>query len=313
MLNPGGESSESGSGNEAVDYGQILQQHETAANEHATAIAEQGKTVDQLRRQLGESQQVIGRVRQAFTGEQDRQPAPHERAISKHQEILDYYLQQGIEAERQGKPMPLTISNGVQLAQFAIEQTTLNNELKQELAAVKQAIARQENPDYQLTDRAAAAMEGMLEEGLAQVYGTDPAYDRTRQSQFTAVANRITEEIKDLMKNEPATWNQIRRQPTAMRRMVNHFVHEMLPPRAREIMEQQRIQATPQPVEELYQAFHEAREQMMSAKNAETQQQFSDLMTTIRQQIFATQGEARRAPQGRPSLQQLFGSARRAG
>ncbi len=294
-------SSENSSGSDeggAVDYGEILQSHEQA-------FKQQSKTVDQLRRSLDQSTETMGRVKRAFAGDDPPEQNPLEAAIKGHEELMDYFLQQGLEAERQGRAIPLTVTLGTKLAQQGIEAEKRYAKLEAKFEKLNRSVQRQEDPNFQLTDRAAAAMEGMLQDGLSQVYGGDPSSERTRNAQFAAVAGRITEEIQDLQKNDPGTWDKIRRNPAAMRKMVNYFVQDQLPPRVREMLENQRVQDTVMTTRELHSAFAQANDARLNTENEREAEQYSNIMDSIRQEIIARQyGKGRRNEN--PSLNELL-------
>lgn len=295
------ESSGESSGDEGgvVDYAQILA-------EQNQALSQQSKTVDQLRRQLGESSETMSRVKKAFTGEQEQRVDPSQARINEHEQFLDYFLQQGLEAERRGQPIPLTVTLGSKLAQENIASEKRAAKLEAKLAQLEGKINRQEDTGYRLTDQAAAVMEGMLQEGLAQVYGDDESSERTRAAQFEAVAGRISEEIKDLMKNDPKVWDKVRRNPASLRKMVNHFVGELIPPKARQMLENQRIQDVEQSTDELYIAFNQAKQMLENAGSDREIHEYTRVMDSIRQDIIGRQYGGGGSRNGQPSLNKLL-------
>lgn len=282
----------------AIDYAEILAQHQQE-------FAKQGKTVSALTQKLSANEAQLQRVRKAFVGDEEEAPSEYQTRVGEHNKLMDYFLQQGLDAERAGKPMPLTVTLGTKLAQLGIQAEERAEKLERELAEIKQTLGRHSNPAFRQSEQAAAIMDGMVQEAVSQVYGDDPTLEVTRNVQYDAVCKRIDAEIRDLVKNEPQTWAKVRSNPQAMRRMVNHFMGELIPPAVRQQMEHQRIMDTPQTAQELWTAFNEARLGLESAETDRERAHYSKLMDEIRPDILALQGAARRDPQ-RPSLNRLL-------
>lgn len=289
-----------------VDYGQILaqQQHE---------LARTGKTVEALRSELGKSHDIIGRVQKAFTGEQEEKLSPYQQRMRQFDELAEYLDQEALESQRRGgQGLPITTKIGKQLAEYGREAEARAEKLEQELEQIKAQLKRQQNPAYQGLERAAFIMEGMVDEGLQQMYGADPGTKQIRAAQFNAVTARINEEIKDLMQNDPEALLKVQRNPKVMRNMVNHFMAEMLPPKVKAMMDEERIKNEPMDSRSLFQAFAEAREgyDAAVAKGDErTAQHFSNLITDIRRDILAQQIGGRRGGSiDKPSLNNLMSS-----
>lgn len=290
---------------QVIDYGEMLRNQQDE-------LARTGKTVEELRQELGKSHGVLGRVQKAFSGEEEEKLTPYQQRMREFDELATYLDQQSLESQKQGgQGLPITTKIGKQLATYGKEAEARAEKLEQEVAALKDAMKRQQNPAFQGLERAAFIMEGMVDEGLESLYGADANSKNIRAAQFNAVTARINSEIKDLMKNDPEALLKVQRNPKIMRKMVNHFMAEMLPPKVREMMDQERIQNTPMDVRDLYQAFAEAREQWQEAQSKgdeKSETQYSNLMTSIRHDILATQQGARRGgTPDKPSLNQLFG------
>lgn len=287
-----------------VDYGEILARHQA---EHART----GKTVESLRSELEQSRGVLGRVQKAFTGEQEKKLSPYQQRMQEFDELGQYLDQEALESQKRGgQGLPITTKIGKQLAEYGKAAEARAEKLEAELAQMKEAIKRQQNPAYQGLERAAFIMEGMVDEGLEQLYGAQDASKGIRAAQFNAVTVRINDEIKDLMANEPETLLKIQRNPKLMRKMVNHFMAEMLPPKVRQHMDNERIQNEPMGQQELWQAFAEAKrewETALSAGDERAAAHYSGLMTSVRHDILGGQQASRRnANPDRPSLNQLF-------
>lgn len=283
---------------QVVDYSEILARHQSE-------LARTGKTVESLKAELDKSHGVIGRVQKAFSGEEEKPLSPYQQRMQEYDDLGQYMSENGT-AEK----YPLTDKLGKHLINMGKQAEARAEKLEQELAEMKAQLKRQQNPAWQGLERAGHIMEGMVEDGLEQMYGKDPSARGIRAAQFNAVTARINEEIKDLMQNDPEALLKVQRNPKIMRNMVNQFMAEMLPPKVRTMLDEERIKNEPMTSRDLYQAFSEAREQWEEAQKAgdeRAEQEYSNLMTSIRHDILAAQQESRRGgnPE-RPSLNQLF-------
>lgn len=289
-----------------VDYGEILARHQTE-------LARSGKTVEALREELGKTHGTIDRVRKAFTGDQEQQVTPYQQRMRDFDDLAAYLDQEALENQKQGgQGLPITTKIGKQLAAYGKAAEARAEKLEQELEEIKAQIKRQQNPAFQGLERAGFIMEGMVDDALEQMYGAEATSKQIRASQFNAVTSRINEEIKDLMKNDPEALLKVQRNPKIMRQMVNHFMAEMLPPKVRTMMDEERIKNEPMDARTLYQAFAEAKEQLFEAQEKGDERSaatYSNLMDEIRRDILATQISGRRGGTvDKPSLNQLFSS-----
>ncbi len=266
---------------DAIDFGDILDQHRS----------EVGKTVEGLRGELHKSHGTLERVRKAFAGDDEGEKlTPYQKRMAAYKDLGQHIEREALENQKKGgQGLPLTTRLGKELADLGIQSEQRAEKLEAELAEIKAALKRQQNPAFQGLERAAFIMEGMIDDGLEALYGSDAQSKAIRSAQFNAVTARVNEEIKDLMKNDPDALLKVQRNPKIMRKMVNHFMAEMLPPKVRTMLDDQRIQNEPISQQELYQAFGEARQQLAEAESKGDERamtHYSNLMTDIRRDIL---------------------------
>lgn len=276
-----------------VDYSELLSQVENT-----------GKTVETLRADLARERTTNERVRRAFTGEDEKKKTPSQQRIEAYRDF-----QKSLEEETQGR-YPVTEKLGRKLSEIGAESEERFAKQEEEIERLKEELKRSRNPAYQGLERAAFIMEGMVDDALVSLYGSEPNSKGIRSAQFNAVTSRINEEIRDLLKNDPDALLQVQRNPKVMRNMVNHFMAEMLPPKVRERMEEDRIKSEPMDASELYQAFAEARDNMNEAEqngDEKAAAHYSNMMTEIRRDILGHQYQSRR--EGKPtSINKLMNS-----
>ncbi len=283
----------------AFDFSQILEQHKAE-------IERSGKTVESLRGELGRTHETMDRVKRAFTGDNERPVSPYQARIKEFQELGEY-------VDKEVGHLPATAKIGKQLAALGQESEARAERLERELADLKETLKRQDNPAIQGLERAAHIMEGMLQDGLEKLYGSDDRSEGIRSAQFDAVSRRINDEIKDLIKNDPKSLLKLQRNPKLMRNMVNQFTSEMLPPRVREMMEQESARNAPITTQDLYASFNEAKgfyEQAQEKGDAKAVESYSNLMDSIRQEILASKYGGRGGTAEKPTLSRLYSGSR---
>lgn len=284
--------------------------YSTHIEELRNQLAAERQQNSQLRQQFGQTQQTIERVQKAFSGKPEKEVDPIDTEIAEAEAMLDHFLAEAVKAERAGIQMPLTILNGTKTAQLALKYLNDKKAASARLSKLEQQVQRQGDPNFVSDERAFSSIEGMLDEAINQVYPEDP---RVADAQYNAVLKLVGDEIKDLKTKEPAKWAQVRRNPQLQRRLVQHFVHQSLPPRVRQMLEEKQLMETEQPVTELKEAFDEASTRARKALNDGNQDEYykwSNIATEIRQQMIGSMmGEAKQGR--RSSLNQVLGAYQR--
>lgn len=261
------------------------------------------RELEGLRNRTGEQEAILGRLRTAFAPEQPRvDPRAERRANAENQ--LDYYVQAALEAERAGKPMPLTANLAAQLFQWQIEQTEKEGQTAATLADLQAKLEAATNPNFQIDQRAYSVMDSQIMNAMSTIYGSGPEYQGQRAAQFKAVAAQVGTELKDLQKTDPGTWDEIRRDDRKIQRMVNYFVEQNLPPRARQILAQQQMENEPQTMEGLLGAFREAQ-----TAYKDDPRQLARVTPQIRAEILAEMMASRRN-NGRPRISGMYNGRR---
>lgn len=243
-------------GGEVVDFQRMLQAMQAKHGQETGAL--QG-ALRELQGKHGQAEQTLSKLRQVFVPTENA-PDPTQGKIAQYEEQLDYYLQQALEHERAGHKIPLTTNLAVQFFQSQIALETERAEWKRTMTTMQQKLDRVSNPDMRIDEQAFTSIDGHVISALDTIYGAGEEYFDQKKYQFRAVTSAIIDEIKDLKKNEPDLWDQIRRDPRRQQKMVLHFVERTIPPKARQILQDDQIRREPMAVNELWQAFREASE-----------------------------------------------------
>ncbi len=169
-----------------------------------------------------------------------------------------------------------------------IEQLQTNKQLTKDMAKIQKQMGQVSDPSHSIDQMAFSAIDSNIINGLNTVYGENEEMEQVKAQQFRSVAALITEEIKQLKQNDPETWDRIRRNPVDQKKLTNHFLQKVIPPRARQLMEDDRIRNTPTTFSDLMAAFKEANQ----IKDPEQRKQIQE---RIRQEMWAerTSGNTR--------------------
>lgn len=233
------------------------------------------------------NQAFLDRLRQAVVGEEKKSPSRKDELEGQ----LDHYLRAALEAERKGKPMPLTANLASQFFESQIRAEEEKAELQKRIDMLEKAAKRANDPRVQIDNAAYSDIDSLIENGVRAIYGVDDAYADQREHQFEAIARQIGNVIKQIRTEDPQTWNRLARNPGDRRKLVTHFIEKNIPPKARQVMEQERLRNTPLTVDDMMQAFGEAK----GIKDPKVKAQMT---TSLRRDILAESFAQRRGKGG---------------
>lgn len=263
-----------GGGEGSADISQILEQHRQALEQQTSLFGQSQNEIKTLKDQNAATQAVLDRIKNAVGGgkaEDAAEADPFAAQIQHYTGLIDEYLGAAIEHERQGKPIPLTVKNAIESFQGHIKQLELNRSMSAELAKLKQQVAKATDPSHAIDQQAYGNIDSFVISGLDTVYGHGDQMEEVKTAQFRTVTQQITNEVKRLHKEDPDMWDRIRRNPADQRKLVNHFIKLSVPPRARELMEEDQIRKTPVTLPMLQEAWQESKEIKDPAQRAKIQ------------------------------------------
>jgi hypothetical protein len=249
----GGQAATHFGGADTPDFNAML---EALQSERESESREWGQRYSQLESQHQRTSQTLDKIRQVFAPNEGDAPSHTEQRIAQWESQLDHYMQAAIDAERRGQPIPLTTNLAIQLFQGKIEQERERETFAQELRELRRGLDQAKNPDTQVDNLAYQNLDTNVLQAMDILYGKSPS--DVKSYQFQAVTKALGAEIKDLKRNDPELWAEIRRDPSRQKRMVEHFVKQTIPPKAREILLEDQIRREPMTTDELFSAFREA-------------------------------------------------------
>jgi uncharacterized coiled-coil protein SlyX len=301
-----------GGGEQVQDWGAALAAQEAALNQNGNLIAQQGSIITALREELNRNNQQMTRVQKAFSGEPDKKLSKVEERGQRLSGLTTMLRRDREESLRQGlNGMPHTVRIGEELAAYAAEADAEKEALAAQVRALTERLDRQQNPMFAGLERAAFYMEGMVDEAIEQLYGKGADTKNIRAAQYDAITKMLNDEIRDIIKSEDrAALLKIQRSPDVMRRMVNHFVKQVVPPKVREMIEAEELAAQPDDPSELLQVLNEAKQKYNAALVADDNRQadfWSNQIDEIRQKFLAAQYGGKKQG-GKPSINAMVGS-----
>jgi hypothetical protein len=199
---------------------------------------------DSTSKAVRDNQETMDRIRRAVSGEQETA-----EEVDPDSEFLNLFLDEALKDQKAGgQGLPLT-------TKLAMEAAAHKKEIR-ELKAMVQKLAsgqQQQNDPEVLYDREAyGRMDLQIQGALKNIYG------EINPRLFQAITAEVGGEIQRLKREKPQIWQEIRRNPDHMQRMSLHFVEKFVPPKARQMMLEDKERNTPMTRSELNQAMREA-------------------------------------------------------
>lgn len=258
--NSSAEKSDLSSGGESVDFkslfGQTQQELETYKSENAQLKSD----FEAFKGSTTKAAETLEKLRAAFSDSTGEVKDAVEAEIDALEAEIQTFVDAAHQADKAGKPIPLTAKIGIDSAKARIKYLKENKELRSKLSEVDEKLKKVTDPGFvawqQFIDRA----DLTIDNALNSLYGKDPRYNDVKQAQTTTLSHLVGKEFKRLEADDPESWARVRRDPKALQALVNHFVKESIPPVARQLMEREEIRKTPQGTRELLAAFREAQE-----------------------------------------------------
>lgn len=275
-------------GQEEPDYREAFARSQKELDELRGKHSETSRTLDVLRKKSDGAEQTLNKLRQVFVPEQDQTPDPVESEVAKLEAALDYYIQKGFEAEKAGSPIPLTVDNAIRQIQHQISSLRKTSQLEATVAKLEKQLQQTQDPQRQLDGQAYQQIDGFLVRALDTMYGTGDEALMAKNAAWTANIQQLKAEVQNLQQNHPDVWDKARRSPEKLQRLVHHIVQQSMPPRARQIIETERLRKEPITMKELWKAHSEAGQIQNTRERAKIQ-------TQIRQAIWAQKWQRNRS------------------
>lgn len=248
-------------------------------------LSGQKKTIATLRSELDGTKNVLGRMREIFAPAKEK---PKESQKIDEMTELDRLLDEASiqDQRRGGSGLPLTTKIGKQLSDFARSAIEKNSNLEREIQDLKRRVDTENSPAFRDFQKTISGAETFVEDALEALYPGDEHKD-VKGYQSSAVMDLVKREIRDMVdKNEIDNIKKLKN-PKVVREMVNHFMAQILPPKVRTMLDNERIANTPETEESLLANLKEAQEKFKGAKTKKEQEQYGRIAKEIRGKYFA--------------------------
>lgn len=191
------------------------------------------------------------------------------------------------EAKRQGKEYPITAKTKKALEQV-VRAKKNEIELKKRLGSVETKIDQANNPQVKAENATFDNLNSILRSSMDTLFGAGFEMQEQKDGNAYSISKQVDKHINELRNNDPDAWAQIVGNKKHQERLINFFVEKNIPPRARQILAEQKLKETPITEEFLWASFREAD----GIKDAEER---AKIKTKLRQDIL----EIHYAPKGR--------------
>lgn len=222
--------------------------------------------------------ELVSKMKDVFAP--PKPPQGGEDPIPGWESQLDFYIQQAVEAKNNGRGIPLTANLAIHSFQQAIANHKAQQAMQQTINEMRQQLQEVRDPGHQLNQRAYGNFDTHIKNGLERIYGNDPSTFGSRQAQFRAIGQQVSQALQELQQKNPQRWDMIRRDPKEIEAIANRALRMNLPPKAVQMIEQEQLRNTPMSVGELRQAFKEAAQIKNDGERTRVQEK-------IRQDILA--------------------------
>ena len=214
---------------------------------------------DSMAKVMKGTENEVARIKRAVVGEPEHKRSPDDE----DGDFANMFLDAALEDQKNGgKGLPLT----TKLAMEMVEMRKANRQLSDQIKKLTEGHGKLTDPEIQYDQQAFGAMDLQVQNTLQSVYG------EIQPHMFRAVTSAMADEIKNLKATKPQVWAEIRRNPEYQRRMSLHFVEKMVPPKARQIMTDEKERNTPMTRKELKQAMGEANQIANPEKRAQVKE-----------------------------------------
>lgn len=248
-------------------------------------LGSQKKIIEGLQSKLTGTERVLGQMREIFApGEKKPKSAQKIDEMAELDRLLD---QAALEDQRRGgKGLPLTTKIGKTVADFARDAIQRQTALENELSEVKKRLETESNPAYRDFQKTLNGAETFVEDALEALYPGDEHKD-VKGYQASAVMDLVKKEIREMVENNEIDNIKKLKNPKVVRNMVNHFMAQILPPKVREMMDNERIANTPDTEEGLLSELKEIQEKFKKAETKKEQEQYSRMAKAVRGKYFS--------------------------
>jgi hypothetical protein len=212
-------------------------------NEEAAEIAAQLQQMQQdslnAREYVRESNSKMAAAARALSGEKEEEPDPEEWSNDLLRDLM--------EAEKQGQKLPISSKMFKQLYNISKE----NTESSKIIRDLQRQVSHLSNPITRVDQNAYAQVDDQITQQLEELYG------EPNPVMADSVRASMVETIKYIQREDPSKWEQIRRDPAQLNKLIQYTVTQALPPAVVERLQAEAEANTPLTYSDIQRAYHE--------------------------------------------------------
>lgn len=237
-----GETTQGQPAQSAESQGAPSQGQQTTANDSfLEALNQKFGEYDQKLSQADKTSAMLKEMQDVLGGKTKSEQKDNKKWIDKH-------LGTFIQAQREGKSMPITEDLVVEMQR----QIDANQELAAKFEKAQRQLERLQNPQTWQDNQVFSDMDNVLSGTLERVYG------RSNPEMHQMVSNKVAANIRLLMEHSPSDWERVRNNKDMQRKIVFKAVSDIVPPQAMKMMREQKEAETPLTPEDFATAWEEA-------------------------------------------------------
>jgi len=205
---------------------------------------------------------------------------PDQVEIAELEASLEELIEDFEEAKKRGQNMPITQKVARKALESAIRAKKSEMALKKKFLDVEGKVDRMNDADHKADQKTYDALNGFMVNAMDQLYGPGFETQAQKDSMSKGVSDQINTEIARLKAEDPQAWRRIRSSADLQQRMITYYVERNIPPKARQIIEERKLQETPFTEGQLIAALREAKAKIKDPKEREK------MITKIRRDLL---------------------------
>lgn len=216
--------------------------------------------------------EILEKIKSVFVPEN---VDPNQQAGDIDRSFLDGVLEAALEDQKQGgRGMPITVQLAGQIVQLKEQIRQMGSSHDE----IKGKFEKTQDPVYEAEQRFGLNMDNMVDGMLHNIYGAESPHMKQ------AITQQMLADIPRLKQQYPQQWQVMIKSPQKQQEFAQYYVEKSVPPKARELLHQHKVQSTEMPASELYQALKEAKEAHADGKLPSDQ--YRTIQTQIREKIL---------------------------
>lgn len=247
------------------------------------------KEIDELKKTTGAHKQFTEGLKNLVSPDGGKETDPDQAELHELESSLDELIEEFKKAEASGRPMPLTQKTSKKSLTAAINIKKREIELKKKIEAMETKVDLLTDPLYAKDQDTYKSLGKLLGKQMDQLYGPGFENEAQKKGMSDAVVEQVNVEINRLKKEDPDAWRRVQGDETLQKNLVNYYVERNIPPKARQIMEEQKLRDTPITDGQLHAAFKEA-------KTLKDPKRREEMTTKIRREILSRRYGGKKGP-----------------